>query len=595
MGKKIPLPIPPGVVLNLTGLEAQGRWIDCDKIRFDEAGQPEKIGGWEQWQEDGDELEGVCRSIFCWMDSSYNVWHAFGTEGAVYIFDQNKERTINTPLGPAGTLGNNPFSTELGSDLVEVEHTDHGRVVGESATFDDATSVGGLDMNGTWLIVEINDPGMYTVEHTSNASSSAIGGGASVTYQYPLSAGDANMVEGGGWGIGTWGSGTWGTLRESNTYLQFPRHWSFDKYGQYLLAMPTGGKLYDWQLDAQEPLAEVSGAPTGSFMFVTSERMVCILGAGGDPMRVRTSDDDDYTEWTPAEDNTCIDRNLQKGNRMIAGAVLSQGNNVLWSDTHLYRMTFNGTNTVYSTPDVAAIGIVGPTAFVVVDGVAFWMAPTGFYLYNGSVEPIPNWDTIQPIFDNLSELQRVKTVCWYNAKHREIWWHYAEEGFDEPNRYIMVDLATWAWSVGELNDRTAMFPFSLNGVTTIFGADSSGNIWNHEIGLNADGAALDWYIENGYLDMAEGEMGVDVDGYVPDFERWAGSITITMTLKDLPESASVLDQVEFTLDQGEPIEDMRLHGRLVKFRFGQVGVIDGDWALGAHKLEIAGIGIPREG
>ena len=41
----IQVPLKPGIDKQLTETGAQGRWIDCDNVRF-RYGLPEKIGGW---------------------------------------------------------------------------------------------------------------------------------------------------------------------------------------------------------------------------------------------------------------------------------------------------------------------------------------------------------------------------------------------------------------------------------------------------------------------------------------------------------------------------------------------------------------------
>lgn len=391
--RKIPLPIASGVVLNQTDYEAQGRWIDTQWVRFVD-GSPEKIGGFEQWNTPGDELTGICRSVLCWQDYSYNQWHAFGCVDRLVVFDQDKTKTNITPIAATGTLAN-PFSTTNASTTVNVADTGHGLVVGQYVTFSGASAVGGITISGEYQVSLVVDADNYRIVHSAAATSTAgPGGGASVTYSYELAPGDANVSTGGGWGIGRWGEGTWGSEHTSNTYLQLPRYWSLDQYGQYLLAMPSGGGLYQWSLNIANRATVVSNAPTtGLYMFVTSERIVVVLGADGDFMTMEWSDDDDNTVWTPADANTANIRKLQEGSRLMAGTRLAQGVNLVWSDTAVYLMQFTGTNIVYSTRVVGTnCGLVGPRAFIVVDGIAFWMAPTAFQMYAGQLGSIPRWE-----------------------------------------------------------------------------------------------------------------------------------------------------------------------------------------------------------
>lgn len=586
--RKIALPISSGVSLNQTEYEAQGRWTDMDKVRF-VGGQPEKIGGYEQWNDAGTDLTGVCRSIFCWQDFNYNIWAAFGTTARLWVYDQDKSRTNITPYISTGTLAN-PFTTTNASPIVSVAHTAHGLVVDQYVNFSGASAVGGITVSGEYTVTSVVDANTYTITHSSNATSSAgPGGGASVSYSYELAYGNTNSSTGGGWGLGTWGAGTWGTEHTSSTYLQFPRYWSFDKYGQYLLAMPTNGGLYQWSLNIANRAAAVTNAPTiGQFMFVTSERIVVVVGADGDMMLLKWSDDDDNTIWTPADANTANSRKLQEGSRLIAGARLAQGVNLVWSDTAIYLMQFTGTNTVYSTRVVGTqCGLIAPGAFAVVDGVAFWMTPTSFQMYAGQMSPLPRWEDVRPIFDNIDETQRFKITCHFNPEHRELWWTYPAAGSTEPDNYVMVNIDTWDWAIGTFS-RTAFGLRSVLGKYQILGTDSSGVIYQHETGVDADGLALDWYIESGYFDLENGNSGLNIDGYIPDFSRQTGAIDVTISTKDLPEDTAMEDTVTKSIDTDTTISDMRSFGRQARIKLSQTDVVGGDFGLGAHRLEVTG-------
>jgi hypothetical protein len=285
--------------------------------------------------------------------------------------------------------------------------------------------------------------------------------------------------------------------------------WSLDKYGQDLLALPSGGgALYRWQRNAASRAAAVANAPTGEYMFVTSERIIVILGTGGDFMQMDWCDDDDPTLWAPAEDNTANTRKLQEGNRLMGGARLAQAVNLVWSDTAVYLMQFTGNNNVYSTRVVGTnCGLISPQSFVVVDGVAFWMSPTGtFHMYGGTLSHIPRADEIEEIFDDINNEQRFKIYSYFNPEHREIWWFYPSSSSTECDKYVMVNLETFDWVIGTL-DRTAFGLCALVGRYTVLATDENGVIYKHETGVDADGAALDWHIETGFMDLEGRQSG----------------------------------------------------------------------------------------
>jgi hypothetical protein len=589
--RKIPLPIASGVVLSQTEYEAQGRWTSMDNVRFID-GQPEKVGGYEQWNTPGTDLIGACRSIFSWEDFVLNLWTVFGTTFALSAYNNDKIKFNITPIGSTGTLGANPFVTTAGSAVVRVVHADHGIVAGQIVTFSGATAFGGITISGSYVVDSVNPflpLSQYYITHSVAAASTAGGGGASVAFSYDLAPGNAGAIVGGGWGIGTWGAGTWGTERSLGTYIQLPRYWSLDKYGQYLLAMPSGGGLYEWQVDVNARAVPVTNAPTiGNYMFITSERIVVVLGAGGDNMRMDWCDDDDNTVWTPADNNTANSRRLQDGSRLIAGTRVAQGVNLVWSDTTVYLMQFTGTNAVYSTRVVGSqSGIIGPGAFTVVDGIAFWMAANSFHMYAGQLNSLPRWEEVRSIFNDISDAQRFNVACHYNPKFREVWWTYPSTSATEPDKYVMVNIDTWDWAVGSV-DRTVFGLRSILGKYELIGTDPTGVIYQHEVGVDADGIALDWHIESGYFDLENGNSGLNIDGYIPNWSRHTGNIALTFTSRDLPEDTVNQDVATASIAVGDTIKDVRHFGRQAKIRLSQTGVVGGTFGLGAHRLEVTG-------
>ena len=595
-----PLTLAPGVNLTDTEYFAQGRYVAADHVRFVD-GLPEKIGGWEQWNEDGDELPDVCRSILCWMDYSFNLWHAFGTVHRLWVFDQDRVRTNITPFVATGTLAN-PFSTTDTLTTVNVNDAAHGVVVGQYVYFSGAAAVGGITIDGEYIVTVLVDPDNYQIEHSLPATSTAgPGGGAAVAYDYELAPGNSDISYGGGWGIGTWGSGTWGSFHASTTFIQYPRYWSLDKYGQFLLALPSGGTVYKWEVDIADRAEALTNAPTGLFMFVTYQRIIVVLGANDDLMNMAWCDDDDPTDWTPAPTNTANSRRLQEGTRMVAGARLSQEINLVWTDLSVYLMQYTGSNNVYATRALGLnTGLVGPNAFVVVDGVAYWMSGTRFLYYNGSVQEIPSTPDLRSIFDTqdpdnddaLSETYRVNTGCFYNAKFNEVWWLFTSRTASANDRYIILNLNDWSVTPGTI-DRSVMGNEFLNGVNTPLGVDFDGVIYYHEFGRNADGQVLPWSLTSSYFDLREGKVTVNIDGYIPDMKRQTGTIDVRFQSREYPEDAADLHDETKQMAETDSIVDFRTSGRIIKLTLSQ-SELDGDFAMGRQRIE-AGTSGDRRG
>ena len=198
----------PGFDKQSTEYGAEGKWIDGENIRF-RYGQPEKIGGWTKLT--NDKLIGAVRDQFAWSSLDGTRHLALGTDKKLYLYVEGAIVDI-TPLRATESNLTNPFVTTSGSPIVTVTDSGHGATKGDFVTFSNASAVGGLDMNAEFEITSITSSSVYTVTHSSNASSGATGGGSStVDVEYQISVGPEVNVYGYGWGISAW-NGTNGTL-----------------------------------------------------------------------------------------------------------------------------------------------------------------------------------------------------------------------------------------------------------------------------------------------------------------------------------------------------------------------------------------------
>jgi hypothetical protein len=73
----------PGLDTENTETGAEGRWINCDKVRF-RKGLPQKIGGWIKFSQDY--YVGVGRALEQWFANDGNRYEGLGTDRKVYIY-----------------------------------------------------------------------------------------------------------------------------------------------------------------------------------------------------------------------------------------------------------------------------------------------------------------------------------------------------------------------------------------------------------------------------------------------------------------------------------------------------------------------------
>jgi hypothetical protein len=180
---------------------AEGKWVDGENVRF-RYGQPEKIGGWIKLITD--KIYGAVRAQFAWSSLDGTRYLAIGTDKKLYVYTEGAISDI-TPLRATESNLTNPFVTTSGSAIVTVTDAGHGAKAGDFVTFSNADAVGGLDMNAEFEITSVTSSSVYTVTHSSNASSGATGGGSStVDVEYQLSVGEEVNTYGYGWGIDPW-------------------------------------------------------------------------------------------------------------------------------------------------------------------------------------------------------------------------------------------------------------------------------------------------------------------------------------------------------------------------------------------------------
>ena len=68
------------------------------------------------------------------------------------------------------------------------------------------------------------------------------------------------------------------------------------------------------------------------------------------------------------------------------------------------------------------------------------------------------------------------------------------------------------------------------------GASPGGVLFNHETGTDADGEAMGEYMETGYFDIEDGEQLMFVSSLVPDFQNFAGTLSVYVKLLEWPNS-----------------------------------------------------------
>lgn len=197
----------PGINKETTNYANEGGWFSCDKVRF-RSGFPEKIGGWVQATPENF-FDGVARALVNWNDLEGNNLIGVGTHTNYYVTYGGTYRDV-TPLNrPVMTLGNDPFQTLSGSNIITVTATANLAQVGDTVTFSGATGVdiAGIpiaEFNAEFKILNVVDTNTFEIQVDTPANTDAAGGGSAVDAAFQLNIGLPVFTIGTGFGAGIW-------------------------------------------------------------------------------------------------------------------------------------------------------------------------------------------------------------------------------------------------------------------------------------------------------------------------------------------------------------------------------------------------------
>lgn len=583
-----PLAFAPGVVKDETEYASEGRFIDADKIRF-KNGQPEKIGGWSKLSTQT--LTGTPRALAAWSTNDQTDLIGAVTTERFYIY-KNGYLNDRTPyrINGTGTL-TNAITTTNGSNQVSIAHTTH--ALGENdwikltnVTFNNVV------LNGDFQVTAVTDANNYIITSATNANASGTHSG-NLNYYYYMAVGNVSAFASFGYGTGTWNQGTYGTPRTSGSGIILAlKTFTMDNWGEDLIFCPSGDRpyYYDASTDTSQ-IVSVNTPDNNQGIVVTEQRHLVCFGSDGDPMKVSWSDQEDFTQWTAASDNDAGSNLLSGGTIMVGGKRLRGGNILLWSDTTAFLMQFTADTLVFNFNIVGTnCGLIAPKASVEVGGMSFWMTKQNFFMYDGYAKKLNSSAIERFVFDDFNFDQRSKVFAAHNSKHDEVWWFYPTANSTFNNRYVIYNMKEGTWSVGTM-DRSAWIDAPTWPYPLASNEDGASYIYQHELGRDDDGSAMDCTLQTAPLDIADGEQIADLFGWVPDFEDQTGDILLTVDLKDKPNS--VVETIgPYAISPSTEKIDMRNSARTLSFKL-QSNVVGGHYRMGKNRIDIAPAGRRR--
>lgn len=622
----------PGLNREGTDYSNEGGWYDGDKIRF-RSGFPEKIGGWTRVI--NPQFLGTCRSLWNWLDLGGANYLGIGTNKKYYIEygggynDVTPIITTNgTALAPPHQLAANPLATTSGSPIVTITDGNYNPSVGDYVIITSSVSVGGLSVNGEYVVQTVPTSTTFTINFGSNASSTATGGGTVLLeYEYPVGLDFA--TQGNGWGTGPWSRGGWGSSYSSGITQQL-RLWSNDNYGADLVIAPRGGAIYYWQsllglsVRAKDlgDLSTFKGyqgqfVPNKTNQVVASaiQRFVIAMGANSydptnsetafNPMLVRWSDQENPYEWVPAATNQAGEFPLSNGS-FIMGARTTRQEILVWTDSAIYSMQYLGAPYVWGFQVLMDnISVISPNAMITVNNVTYWMGTDKFYMYSGRVETLP-CSLRQYIFNDINKDQAYQVFSGTNEGYNEVWWFYvsAESQANQIDKYVIYNYLDRVWYYGTMA-RTAWLDSGIRPYP--IAANYENRLLYHESAVDdvsgLTPVPIEAYVQSSDFDIGDGHNFGFVWRILPDVNFNGSNVNnpvVTMTVKPRQNSGTPYGTADnpsvvssdnygtagvYNIQQFTGQVYTRLRGRQLAFRIESTG-LGVSWQLGSPRIDI---------
>jgi hypothetical protein len=629
----------PGIDKQNTEAGAENRWVDSDNVRF-RYGLPEKVGGWASLVTDT--IVGVARAQHAFVDLDGNRYVAIGTDKFLLLYFEGQLYDIS-PL--KATITGATIATTNGSPTCTITKTSHSLSVGDIIILDNVTLPGGTGFSNSdfedknFQVITVPTTNTFTITQTSNASGTvSTGGSLSIKPYEPV--GPRAQSYGYGWGIDSWGTGNWGEAASASDVSLEPGLWSLSNFGQVLIATIANGKTFTWNAGDGARLTTRASTTTTNFATgnnPTASRVTLVspttrhlihLGtettigntSTQDDMFIRFSDQENIDSYNVTSINSAGSQRLQDGSKII-GALKAKESILVWTDNALYTMKFIGAPFTFGFEQVGTnCGLIGKNAAVEIDGVAFWLSPKGFFMFDGTVKTLP-CSVEDFVYDNIDTTKGQQIAAGLNNLYTEVVWYYPGATSEYNDKYVVYNYGENCWYTGT-EARTTWIDATIyqKPFATKYDSNSSGSFpvivgqsglgqstfFEHEVGtdqVNPNGTTttVTSFIKSFDFDLQQrqrdargrstgpsiaGEIFLAVRRFVPDFKNLEGNAKVTLAVKRYPQQNDTVTSLSpFTINASTDKKDTRARGRFVNLKIENDSVSE-SWRFGTFRLDI---------
>ena len=548
--------------------------------------------------------------------------------------------TAGSSAGPSGTLtldfyyvigpliqtygygwGTNTWS---GQTLPLIQTTLDGALLndaygtGGSGTDIDLTSTTGFTSAGTILVESELITYTGITSNTLNGITRGTNGTSTAAHADDVATYDATNYVG------------WGSASASSNIIIEPGQWRLLNYGEDLLALIHNKTIFKWEpslpnLDVRAVLVTGSEVPTASRDMVLStpdRHLICVgtettlqSSTTQDDMFIRWSDQESITTWTPTASNTAGSQRLTDGSKLM-GAIVGRTAVYIWSDTAMYTMKFIGPPLTFGFQQMGTnCGMSSQHAAAEVNGIAYWMGPTGFYQFDGGRVTLMPCLVEDYVFEDINADANQQIHVAVNALFGEITWFYPSSDSSYVDRSVTYNyldsspqnpiwytssLARSTWTIEGVFDKPYATEFK-SGVAptypTVVGISNGASYyWQQEKGTDevfASGTtnAIAASVESGDYDIGTqgiegpigGEFMMRISRIIPDFGSQTGTAKVYLNTKAFPSSTATSTSYNATTSTTQIFT--RARARQIAIKVGNVSTGQ-TWRMGTFRLDV---------
>jgi len=395
------------------------------------------------------------------------------------------------------------------------------------------------------------------------------------------------------------------------------RLWSQANFGEDLIFNPRGGGLYLWDTNVNPnifnrgTLLTTGDTPDFCNVVMVSDASRFVIGFGvndygsavQNPMLVRWSDQEDYTQWTPAITNQAGSFTLSHGSQIVT-AMQARQEILVWTDAALYSMQYLGAPYVWGFQILGDnLSIASQNAVASANNVTYWMGVDKFYMYSGRVETLPC--TLRSyVYNDINIAQASQFFAGTNEGFNEVWWYYCSASSDTIDKYVVYNYLERVWYYGTLA-RTAWLdsPLRVEPMAITYG----NQLVYHETGVD-DGttnppSAITAYVQSADFDIGDGHNFGFVYRLIPDVTFDGSTVTaptldFTVRPRQFPgtnygnsNNPSVISSISYAGQRTYNVQQfteqvyVRIRGRQMAFKVSS-DTLGTAWQLGVPRIEV---------